>query len=229
MELTDAELVTAGQNGDRDAVAVLLNRHLRLTYHVIRRALDGHPDTDDLVQETMIRAVEKLADLRDPTRFRAWLITIAIRQVKNRARRPPPMSLISPDPPDPGVDVADEALDRAGRDERRRRFRAAARWISDEDRWLLTLWSRELDGDLTRAELADALHVSRPHAAVRINRMRAHLIRAHEVVTAYEARPRCPGLTRAAEGHLLARVSRHIQSCPSCRPATPLPACAPAC
>ncbi len=35
--------------GDRDAVDELVTTHLSLIYNIIGRALDGHPDVDDLV------------------------------------------------------------------------------------------------------------------------------------------------------------------------------------
>jgi RNA polymerase sigma factor (sigma-70 family) len=213
-ERTDAELVVAGQRGDHEAVAELLHRHLRLARHVIDRALDGHPDTGELVQGTVVSAVEKLPDLRDPTRFRPWLITIAIHQVKGWRR--------AAAPPSPNA----EAPSRAGREEEHRMFREATRWVTEDDQTLLTLWWQELNGELTRGELADTLLISRPHAAVRVKRLRSHLARVHTVLTAYAARPRCPGLSIAAKGWdlypeepVLARMARHVPKCYACRAA----------
>src|SRR5690242_6276356 len=48
-------LVTAAQAGDELALSDLLSAHLPLVYGVVRRALRGHADFDDVVQETMIR------------------------------------------------------------------------------------------------------------------------------------------------------------------------------
>jgi ADP-ribose pyrophosphatase YjhB (NUDIX family) len=52
-----------------------------------QRALDGHADVDDVVQDTMLRVVHGLSGLRDPAAFRSWLVAIAIRQVRDRHRR----------------------------------------------------------------------------------------------------------------------------------------------
>ncbi|WP_344289738.1 sigma-70 family RNA polymerase sigma factor, partial [Streptomyces synnematoformans] len=60
---------------------------LPLVYNVVGRALGGHADVDDVVQETMLRAVRRLPSLRDPDRFRSWLVAIAMRQIRERARR----------------------------------------------------------------------------------------------------------------------------------------------
>src|ERR1044071_3133132 len=63
------ELVRAAQAGDRGALDDLLGAHLPLLYNVIGRALNGHADVDDLVQDTMVRVVRGLPALRDPARF----------------------------------------------------------------------------------------------------------------------------------------------------------------
>lgn len=73
-------LVREAQAGDKDAVDELVTTHLSLIYNIIGRALDGHPDVDDLVQNTMLQAIRGLGSLREPDRFRAWLVTIAYRQ-----------------------------------------------------------------------------------------------------------------------------------------------------
>ncbi|MFE1883718.1 RNA polymerase sigma factor, partial [Streptomyces diastatochromogenes] len=79
--------VAAAQAGDRRALEELLEGWLPLVYNVVGRALNGHADVDDVVQETMIRAVDNLGTLRDPDSFRSWLMAIAMRQIRDRARR----------------------------------------------------------------------------------------------------------------------------------------------
>ncbi|MBM2620307.1 sigma-70 family RNA polymerase sigma factor [Actinoplanes sp. LDG1-06] len=202
-EATDAELVEAARGGDLDAAEALMARYLPLVYNVVGRALAGHADTDDVVQETMLRAIGGLAGLREPEQFRAWLITVAIRQVKDRARarrRAGDGQVF--DVPDVGVDVEGDAVDRADEAEERRRFLDAVGRVSPEDRAVLALWWQELNGDLTRAEVAEALGVTPTHAGVRIQRMRSRLALAHMTLTAYAARPRCPGLTAVTRGSL---------------------------
>ncbi|MEU4155867.1 sigma-70 family RNA polymerase sigma factor [Actinoplanes sp. NPDC026670] len=228
-EPSDAHLVISAQQGDSWAAEALLSRYLPLISNVIGRALGGHPDTDDLVQETMLRALQGIKNLREPDSFRSWLVSVAIRQVKDwgRAHRRAidQRALLSDlgDVPDAEVDVAAAALERADREKEHQRFLEATRWVSPQDRSVLRLWWQELNGQLTRAELAQAMNLSPTHAAVRIQRMREHLARVHTVLTAYQARPRCPGLTAAARGwdehadaRLLRRMSRHVTGCEAC-------------
>ena len=81
-----SSLVEAARTGDREALTQLLGEHLPLVYNVVGRALHGHADVDDVVQETMLRVVRRLPQLRDPRSFRSWMMAIAIRQIQDRAR-----------------------------------------------------------------------------------------------------------------------------------------------
>src|SRR4051795_4154467 len=84
------------QAGDRRALDELVAGWLPLVYNVVGRALNGHADVDDVVQETMLRAVDNLGSLRDPDSFRSWLVAIAMRQIRDRARRRTPARLDAP-------------------------------------------------------------------------------------------------------------------------------------
>jgi DNA-directed RNA polymerase specialized sigma24 family protein len=83
-ELTD--LVVAARNGDRNAEQQLIAAHLPMLYRIVGRALDGHADVDDVVQETVLRAHRDLPSLRAPASFRSWLVAIAMRQTSSRLR-----------------------------------------------------------------------------------------------------------------------------------------------
>src|ERR1700743_424568 len=75
------ETVIAARRGDRKALDALVAGDLPLLYNIVGRAMNGHADVDDVVQETLVRVMRGLPDLRDPTAFRSWLVAIAIRQV----------------------------------------------------------------------------------------------------------------------------------------------------
>ncbi|MEV4414072.1 sigma-70 family RNA polymerase sigma factor [Catellatospora sp. NPDC049609] len=226
----DTADVVAARDGDREALARLLAGHLPLVYNVVGRALHGHPDVDDVVQETMLRAVQALPALREPERFRSWLLAIAVRQIQDRARtrrgelvRAHPAGEL-PDPPDPDAEFADDAVTRLRLADERRIVLEAGRWLDADDRRVLALWWQEIAGGLTRAEVAAALGLTVAHTGVRIQRMRAHLLRARAVLAAWRARPRCAGLTAVARGwdgsaepRWQKRLHRHITDCPRCQ------------
>lgn len=86
MGLMDADhvrLVVAAQAGDDRAREKLIAAYLPLLYNIVGRALSGHADVDDVVQETLLRVVRDLPALRAPESFRSWLVSITLRQVNS--------------------------------------------------------------------------------------------------------------------------------------------------
>lgn len=51
-------------------------RHVPSLLRMGRRLTKNDAEAEDLVQETLVRAVQRRGELRDPTRLRAWLLTI---------------------------------------------------------------------------------------------------------------------------------------------------------
>jgi hypothetical protein len=62
------QTVIAAQAGDAEALDSLLSGYLPLIYNIVGRGLSGHADVDDVVQETMLRAVRGLATCAIPPR-----------------------------------------------------------------------------------------------------------------------------------------------------------------
>src|SRR5882724_3649483 len=79
-------LVDAARAGDQRALDELIARHLPLVYNIVGRALAQRTDVDDVVQNTMLRVVRGLPGLRDPERFRSWLVAVTMNQVREHRR-----------------------------------------------------------------------------------------------------------------------------------------------
>jgi RNA polymerase sigma factor (sigma-70 family) len=221
-----AILVTAAREGDTHAQDALVNAYLPLVYNIVGRALNGSVDVDDVVQETMLRALDGLGELRTPERFRSWLVAIAMNQVRahwqNRRFAPGTMEEAA-DLADPGADFVDLTVVQLQLAGQRQETARATRWLEPDDRGLLSLWWLECAGELTRAEVAAALDLSPQHAAVRVQRMKAQLEAARVVVRALDARPRCEELRvvlASWDGRPSAlwrkRIARHARGCARC-------------
>ncbi|MFI7632881.1 RNA polymerase sigma factor [Nonomuraea sp. NPDC049400] len=222
----DVETVLAARAGDRDAIGELVRSHLPLVYNIAGRAMNGHPDVDDVVQETMARVVAGVSGLRDPERFRSWVVAIAMNQVREwRQARAATLAAL-----DEALGMADAASDfaaltvtRLGLSGQRKEAAEATRWLDADDREVLALWWMEVAGELTRAELAAALETSEPHAAVRVQRTKGRLESARAVVRALAVQPRCPELAAAVatwngvpSDLWRKRLSRHVRDCRAC-------------
>ena len=229
----DAATVDAARAGDRDALDALVAQSLPLVYNIVGRALSGHADVDDVVQETLLRMVSHLTDLRDPRAFRSWLVAIAIRQVRDRHHFQKTTQTRhahlddADDVPDVAGDFVDVTIMRLGLTDQRREVAEATRWLAAEDRDLLSLWWLEETGEVDRRELAEALQLSAPHAAVRVARMKDQVETARTVVRALQARPGCMDLyeiARTWDGEpsplWRKRFGRHVRECEVCAPRT---------
>ncbi|MFD9107607.1 RNA polymerase sigma factor [Streptomyces bottropensis] len=214
--------IAAAQAGDRRALDELVAGWLPLVYNIVGRALNGHADVDDVVQETMLRAVDNLDTLRDPDSFRSWLVAIAMRQIRDRARRRTADRLDAADADARGAaDFAELTVLRLQLEGQRKEVAEAVRWLDDEDRQLLSLWWLEVAGELTRRELAAAVGISRQHAAVRVQRMKARLETARGIVRALDSS--CSDLGRVTarwsgrpDSVWRKRIARHIRDCARC-------------
>lgn len=225
----DPALVAAARAGDQRALDQLVAQCLPLVYNIVGRALDGHDDVDDVVQETLLRVVRGLADLRDPAAFRSWLVAIAVRQVRDReqARKASWHLQTALDAaeliPDPASDFAAVTILRLGLTDQRRDIAEATRWLDGDDRTLLALWWLEETGDLGRSELAEALGLTRQHAAVKVQRMKEQLETSRAVVRALGGGAECDGLRHLTSGWdgvpsplWRKRFARHIRNCADC-------------
>ncbi|WP_234104520.1 RNA polymerase sigma factor, partial [Streptomyces venezuelae] len=222
-------LVEAARAGDAEARDALVRAYLPLVHNIVGRALDGHADTDDIVQETMVRALDGLTGLRDPDRFRSWLVAIAMNGIRRRWRErqqaPVPGLDRAADLADPAAgDFTEVTILRLGLSGQRRDVARATRWLDEDDRELLALWWLEAAGELTRAELAEGLGgLSPQHAAVRVQRMKERLETGRAVVRALDAVPRCQDLAETVttwDGRpsplWRKRVARHLRGCDTC-------------
>jgi RNA polymerase sigma factor (sigma-70 family) len=222
-----ADVVLAAQRGERAALDDLVSSYLPLVYNIVGRAMNGHPDVDDVVQETMIRAMRGIGDLRDPRAFRSWLVAIAMRQVRDsyraRVAQPPPVADLGTELA--GPDFEDLAIHRMGLSGQRRETAEASRWLDDEDRALLALWWQEAAGTLDRADLVQAVGQPATHVAVAVSRMRERLDTSRLVVRALRQVHACPQLLAVTAGWngepsplWRKRLARHVRECPACLP-----------
>ena len=75
-------------DGDETAFRVLYRRHTASVYQFALRFLGGNEhDAEDVVQETWIRAMEKLGGFRWKSALRTWLTGIALNHCRSRFRR----------------------------------------------------------------------------------------------------------------------------------------------
>ncbi|BFV58505.1 hypothetical protein KCMC57_up36090 [Kitasatospora sp. CMC57] len=229
MDADHAGLVIAAQAGDRRAREELVATYLPLLYNIVGRALSGHADVDDVVQETLLRVVRDLPALRTPESFRSWLVSITLRQINThwqRQRAFADRTTVIDEArwiPDTGAEPEDVTILRLHVSDERRQAVEAGRWLDPDQQVLLSLWWQECAGSLSRDDLATATGLTVAHVGVRLQRMREQLDLSRTIVAALGAEPRCPQLDRTVAGWdglrtsvWRKRIARHTRDCPVC-------------
>lgn len=78
---TPLDLIESARTGDKTAIETLMRQVSPDLYRIVYSQLRDHDQTDEVVQETLMRAFRYIHKLNDIERFAAWLIRIAVNQV----------------------------------------------------------------------------------------------------------------------------------------------------
>jgi RNA polymerase sigma factor (sigma-70 family) len=77
LERSDAELVRNCRSGDPAAWDALVDRYQRLIFAIPRRAGLDEDQAADVFQDVFVTLVQKIDEIEQPERIRAWLVTTA--------------------------------------------------------------------------------------------------------------------------------------------------------
>lgn len=96
--------VTPDLRAPVQAFAEVVTEHLDRLYGYCVHLCDDRTDAEDLLQDTLVRAMRSFAGLRDPQSVKAWLFTIATNGARDRwrarGRAPATVPLEAGDPDD---------------------------------------------------------------------------------------------------------------------------------
>jgi RNA polymerase sigma-70 factor (ECF subfamily) len=166
--------VRAGE-GDEDAFATLVQRHVGPLLQLAERLLGNRAEAEDAVQDGFVSAWRRLPEFRGEARFKTWIYRIVTNRCLNllRSRRPVVPLDGSPEPAAPDHQASPERVAES-RAATSALFQALSR-LSPEQRacWVL----RELNGQ-TYEEIAELVGISAQAVRGRIFRARRGLMEA---------------------------------------------------
>src|SRR5271170_3170283 len=84
---SDSTLVGQSLSGNREAFGAIVARYQSLVCSLAFSATGSLSQSEDLAQETFVAAWEKLSELREPEKLRAWLCGIARNLINNSLRK----------------------------------------------------------------------------------------------------------------------------------------------
>ena len=153
MGASDAELVLRARRGGTEAFEELTRRHMRKAYLTALAQLGDVHAAEDVTQDALIAALERLDDCRNPEKFAAWLVRIARNKAHNYRRRERLRSTESLDAAE-RVSGGPDPSQEAARGELRERLLAAMDHLTERQREALYLFDVE---GLRHAEIAELL------------------------------------------------------------------------
>ncbi len=186
----DMILIERIRAGDSLAFELVMRRHNRRLYRIARSIVRNNAEAEDIVQETYVRAYQKLDSFTGPNGFTSWLCRIAFNEALGRLRKRG--RVISLDDyvtaPEGGADGAVRRIDTMKTEqpdpeqltanaELRRILEAAIDTLPDDFRSVFVL--RAVEG-MSVAETADALGLRPETVKTRLHRARLKLRRILE-------------------------------------------------
>ena len=85
-DLSDNEVVELVKGGDRKSFSLLVRRHQKSLLRMSLRFVKDMDVAEDVVQESFIKAYERLNSFEARATFKSWLFQIAINTAKNKLR-----------------------------------------------------------------------------------------------------------------------------------------------
>lgn len=130
-------LVLAAQAGDREAFGELATRFEPMVYSIAVRRLGNHSEAQELCQEVLVKAMQKLEQLKVPAAFAGWLRSITVRMAINRQVRRAPVVATEPQALDATCYESATPLDAVLANERAKQVRGGLARLGELDRHTL--------------------------------------------------------------------------------------------
>jgi RNA polymerase sigma-70 factor (ECF subfamily) len=103
---SDLDLVHASKNGDVGAFEELVKRYDRKLFRIAQSVTHNIEDSQDAVQEALLKAFQKLDQFREESQFSTWLVRITVNQSLMKLRKSRAIRKVTlNDGPQPGVDA----------------------------------------------------------------------------------------------------------------------------
>lgn len=151
----ERDLVDRVQQGDSGAFDLLVRRYIGRAHAIARRLMRDPDDADDLVQDALLKALQRIRTFDASRAFGPWFFRLLVNSGLDTHRR---RVVRRTEPEDTELPSSGPSpLQAVERDEIRRRFEAALGELPPRQR--LIVWAYEVDG-LSTEEIAGSIGVS---------------------------------------------------------------------
>jgi RNA polymerase sigma-70 factor, ECF subfamily len=85
--MDEIKLVARAKDGDFAAFTELINAHKDKVFALARRLAGNEQDAEDIVQDSLLKAIDKIDSFRGDSSFGTWLYAIALNQSRGHLDR----------------------------------------------------------------------------------------------------------------------------------------------
>lgn len=176
----DKNLITRALAGNQEAYKELMHRHRPAIYHIVFKFVREKEATDDLVQETFMKAFAALETYRSEYKFSTWLYRIAANSAIDYLRRQKIKTLSIDNPIETAdgrseIEVADYSYHpERDMEDREKRLSIQEAIDSLPEKYRLVILYRHKE-DRSYEEIAEALNIP-------IGTVKARIFRARELL-----------------------------------------------
>jgi RNA polymerase sigma-70 factor (ECF subfamily) len=167
--LTDEELAVEAQAGSRWSFEELVRRYSRRLFYYLRPKMLTQQDTEDIVQETFLKAYRHIRRFNFQCKFSTWIYTIATRLVISfyRKKQPNESTFLS-------IDSAPDPQEQMIKDDDSKNLWNIAQTLRQNQ--FQALWLRYME-DLSLPEIAQVMKKTQIYVRVLLHRARLNLMK----------------------------------------------------
>ncbi|MDF1543716.1 MAG: sigma-70 family RNA polymerase sigma factor [bacterium] len=78
--MSERELIARAKAGDFSAFSALIDKHKSRIYGLARKLAGNDQDAEDIMQDTFLKAIDKIGQFRGEAAFGTWLYSIALNE-----------------------------------------------------------------------------------------------------------------------------------------------------
>ncbi|MDY8138537.1 RNA polymerase sigma factor [Aquimarina sp. 2201CG5-10] len=174
-KISDTDVITRILSGEKELYEILLRRNNQKLYRVIRSYISDQSEIEDLMQNTYLKAYEKLYQFKSNSQFSTWLIRIGINETLARLKTKGKYLDLQISETATSNDFILEIPDTEQVNPEKKMIRQEAKQVLEDaiDRLDIKYKSvymlREIEG-MSIAEVADCLSLTTSNVKVRIHR-----------------------------------------------------------
>jgi RNA polymerase sigma-70 factor, ECF subfamily len=175
-DLADEEIVSRVLAGDRASFELIMRRYNQRLFRVVRGILRNDDETEDVLQDTYVRAFEHLSQFSGRAKFSTWLTRIAVHESLARLKRGRRLQTMDFDAPENMHMVPHHNAPSAEHQTSNKELGALLSKAVDElPLDLRMVFALRMIEGLDTTESADCLELSESNVKIRLYRARAQL------------------------------------------------------